>query len=240
MGTPHNRADKGDIASVVLMPGDPLRAKFIASEYMQDARMFNDVRGMYGYTGVYRGETVSVMGSGMGIPSIGIYSYELYNMYDVEAVIRIGSAGALSDDINLKDIVIAQGACTDSNYVSQFNLPGTYAPIADYKLLSTAVNCASKLGVDAKVGNVLSSDCFYNADSSVNDRWKKMGVLAVEMEAAGLYLNAASLGKKALCITTISDHLYREEKLSPQERQTGFDEMIKVSLETSYNIVRGI
>lgn len=239
MGTPHNKAEKGEIARVVLMPGDPLRAEYIASHYLKDARLFNDVRGMYGYTGMYRDTQVSVMGSGMGIPSIGIYSYELYNMYDVDAIIRIGSAGALSDDINLKDIVIAQGACTDSNYVSQFNLPGIYAPIADYGLLSTAVACAASLGINARVGNVLSSDVFYNADTTVNDRWKKMGVLAVEMEAAGLYLNAASLGRKALCITTISDHLYRDEKLSPQDRQTGFNEMINVALETSYNILRG-
>ena len=240
MGTPHNNAKNGDIARVVLMPGDPLRAEYIASHYLKDAVMFNDVRGMFGYTGMYSDERVSVMGSGMGIPSIGIYSYELYSVYDVDAIIRIGSAGALSDDINLKDVVIAQGACTDSNYASQFNLPGTYAPIADYGMLSTAVDCAASLGINARVGNVLSSDIFYNADSTVNDRWKKMGVLAVEMEAAGLYLNAASLGKKALCITTISDHLYRDEKLSPQERQTGFDEMIEIALKTAYNIVRGI
>jgi purine-nucleoside phosphorylase len=240
MSTPHNRAEKGDIADVVLMPGDPLRAKHIADEYLESAVQFNDVRGMFGYTGIYRGERVSVMGSGMGIPSIGIYSHELYSHYDVDAIIRIGSAGALADNIALRDVVIAQGACTDSNYASQFNIPGTFAPIADYSLLSAAVESTESLGLRAEVGNVLSSDAFYNADDTVNDRWKRMGVLAVEMEAAGLYLNAASLGKKALCITTISDHLYRDEKLSAHDRQTGFDEMIKIALETAYKATRGL
>lgn len=240
MGTPHNSAKKGDIAKVVLMPGDPLRAKYIAKEYMQDAIQFNEVRGMYGYTGTYRGETVSVMGSGMGMPSIGIYSHELFSEYDAEAVIRIGSAGALSDDIRLKDVVMAQAACTDSNYINQFGVPGTFAPIADFGLLSTAVSCAKDEGIAACVGNVLSSDIFYNADSTVNDRWKRMGVLAVEMEAAALYANAAYLGKKALCIATVSDHLYRGEKLSADERQSGFNEMIKIALETAYRVTRGL
>ncbi len=239
MGTAHNMAQKGDIAKVVLMPGDPLRAKFIADRYFKNAVQFNDVRGMYGYTGLYRDERVSVMGSGMGMPSIGIYSHELYSEYDVDSIIRIGSAGALSDDIKLNDIVIAQGACTDSNYAGQFNIPGTYAPIADYELLSKAVACAADAGVKAKVGNVLSSDVFYNADSTVNDRWKQMGVMAVEMEAAALYMNAAYLGRRALCITTVSDHLYTGEQLSAQQRQTGFDEMIRIALETAYDVTRG-
>lgn len=240
MGTPHNNAEKEEIASVVLMPGDPLRAKYIALHYLENAKMFNDIRGMYGYTGMYRDKMISVMGSGMGIPSIGIYSYELYNTYDVDAIIRVGSAGALSDDINVKDIVIAQGACTNSNYASQFNLPGVYAPIADYGMLSDAVRCADMLGIDVKVGNILSSDTFYNADSSFNDRWKKMGVLAIDMEAAGLYLNAANLGKRALCITTISDHIYRDEELTPKERETDFDEMIRIALETAYDAAKGM
>jgi purine-nucleoside phosphorylase len=240
MSTPHNKAKCGDIAGVVLMPGDPLRAKYISEEYLQDAVQFNDVRGMFGFTGLFKGERVSVMGSGMGMPSIGIYSHELYSVYDVDSIIRIGSAGALADDIKLKDIVIAQGACTDSNYATQFNVPGTFAPIADFGLLSTAVSCAAKEGIQAKVGNVLSSDIFYNADCTVNDRWKRMGVLAVEMEAAALYLNAAFLGKRALCITTISDHLYSNDSLSADERQTGFDEMIRIALETAYNVTRGL
>lgn len=240
MGTPHNKAEKNDIANVVLMPGDPLRARYIALEFMEDSVMFNDVRGMYGYTGFYKGERVSVMGSGMGIPSIGIYSWELYNEYDVDSIIRIGSSGALADDIALKDVIIAQGASTDSNYISQFNVPGLYAPIADYSLLAAATSCAADMDISVKVGNILSSDIFYNADTSVNDRWKKMGIMAVDMEAAGLYMNAAYLNKKALCITTVSDHLYKNEKLSTDERQTGFDIMIRLALETAYKTLRGI
>lgn len=237
MGTPHNSANAGDIAKAVLMPGDPMRAKHIAYNHLEDARMFNEVRGMYGYTGIYKGKQVSVMASGMGIPSIGIYSYELYHEYDVDYIIRVGSAGALADDIRLKDIVIAQGASTDSNYAAQFNMPGTIAPIADYTLLSAAVDAAKDKCMSVHVGNVLSSDVFYNADSTVNDRWKSMGVLAVEMEAAGLYLNAAAASKKALCITTVSDHLYTGERLSADERQTGFDEMINLALETIIKVI---
>lgn len=231
MGTPHNAAEKGEIAKTVLMPGDPLRAKYIADTYLDHVKCFNTVRNMYGYTGTYKGREISVMGGGMGMPSIGIYSYELYHFYDVDAIIRIGSAGALQDEVNLRDIVIGMGACTDSNYASQYGLPGTYAPVADYGLLEQAVNAARAQGVPVKVGNVLSSDIFYNDDNSVNDSWRKMGVLAVEMEAAALYMNAARAGKKALCIVTVSDHLYRNENLSPEERQTGFDDMAKIALE---------
>lgn len=230
MGTPHIGADNGEIAKTVLMPGDPLRAKFIADTFLTDVKCFNTVRNMFGYTGYYNGKEVSVMGSGMGMPSIGIYSYELYTEYGVESIIRIGSAGALSDDVNLKDIVLAMGACTDSNYASQYGLAGTFAPIADYSLLSSAVSCAKELGIKVDVGNVLSSDIFYNDDETVNDGWKKMNVYAVEMEAAALYMNAARLRKKALCMVTISDHLYRHEALSAKERQTGFIDMMKVAL----------
>lgn len=231
MGTPHNAAEKGEIAKTVLMPGDPLRAKYIADTYLDHVKCFNTVRNMYGYTGTYKGREISVMGGGMGMPSIGIYSYELYHFYDADAIIRIGSAGALQDAVNLRDIVIGMGACTDSNYASQYGLPGTYAPLADYGLLEQAVNAARAQGVPVKVGNVLSSDIFYNDDNSVNDSWRKMGVLAVEMEAAALYMNAARAGKKALCIVTVSDHLYRNENLSSEERQTGFDDMAKIALE---------
>lgn len=231
MGTPHNAAEKSEIAKTVLMPGDPLRAKYIADTYLDHVKCFNTVRNMYGYTGTYKGREISVMGGGMGMPSIGIYSYELYHFYDVDAIIRIGSAGALQDEVDLRDIVIGMGACTDSNYASQYGLPGTYAPVADYGLLEQAVNAARAQGVPVKVGNVLSSDIFYNDDNSVNDSWRKMGVLAVEMEAAALYMNAARAGKKALCIVTVSDHLYRNENLSPEERQTGFDDMAKIALE---------
>lgn len=233
MGTPHNAAGKGEIARCVLMPGDPLRAKYIADTYLEQPQCFNTVRNMFGYTGIYKGEKISVMGGGMGMPSVGIYSYELFHFYDVDAIIRIGSAGAIQDEVKLRDIVIGMGACTDSNYVSQYALPGQYAPIADFKLLDYAVRKAEEQKLSVKVGNILSSDIFYHDDSGVNDKWRKMGVLAVEMEAAALYMNAARAGKRALCMLTISDHLYRHESLSAEERQTGFDEMMKLALEFS-------
>jgi purine-nucleoside phosphorylase len=229
--TPHNAAKKGDIAKTVLMPGDPLRAKYIAENYLENPVCFNTVRNMFGYTGTYKGKEISVMGGGMGIPSIGIYTYELYNFYDVDSIIRIGSAGGLSDDIKLRDVVIAMGASTNSNYACQYNLPGTFAPIADYSLLRKAVEVAEEKGIKTVVGNVLSSDIFYNADEDCNDLWKKMNVLCVEMEAAGLYMNAAAAGKKALCILTISDHLYTGEALPAEERQTTFREMMEIALE---------
>ncbi len=231
MGTPHNGADKGDIARTVLMPGDPLRAKYIADTYLEDVKCFNTVRNMFGYTGTYKGKEVSVMGGGMGMPSIGIYSYELYHFYDVDAIIRIGSAGAMQDDVNVMDIVIGMGACTNSSYADQYQLPGTFAPIPDYGLLEKAVNTAREKGASVRVGNILSSDVFYNDRTDFNDRWKRMGVLAVEMEAAALYMNAARAGKKALCILTISDHLYREDSLSAEDRQTGFHQMMEIALE---------
>ena len=234
MATPHISAEKGDFAKTVLMPGDPLRAKFIAETFLENPRLVTDVRGMLGYTGTYQGHPVSVMGSGMGMPSIGIYSYELYKFYDVDNIIRIGSAGALSDDLKLMDIIAGQGACTNSNYGQQFNLGGTFAPIADYTLLSTAVEAARDHGVDMKVGNLLSSDNFYSADGwNRNDAWKRMGVLGVEMEAAGLYMNAAYAGKRALCICTVSDHLYRPEALSPEDRQESLTQMIEIALDTA-------
>ena len=231
MSTPHNRAEKGDFARTVLMPGDPLRAKFIAETFLESPRLVTDVRGMLGYTGTYQGRPVSVMGSGMGMPSIGIYSYELFHFYDVDSIIRIGSAGALQDSLNLMDVVIAMGACTDSNYAYQYGLPGTFAPIADYSLLNRAAETAKNQGTPAVVGNVLSSDIFYNETADVNDKWRSMGVLAVEMEAAALYMNAARAGKKALCMLTISDHIYRQEGLSAMERQIGFGKMMEIALE---------
>ena len=234
MATPHISAEKGDFAKTVLMPGDPLRAKFIADTFLKDVRQVTGVRGMLGFTGTYEGRPISVMGSGMGMPSIGIYSYELYKFYDVDNIIRIGSAGALSDDLKLMDIIAGQGACTNSNYGQQFNLGGTFAPIADYTLLSTAVEAARDHGVDMKVGNLLSSDNFYSADGwNRNDAWKRMGVLGVEMEAAGLYMNAAYAGKRALCICTVSDHLYRPEALSPEDRQESLTQMIEIALDTA-------
>jgi len=232
MGTPHNAAGKGEIAKTVLMPGDPLRAKFIAETYLEEVTCFNTVRNMFGYTGNYKGKRISVMGHGMGMPSIGIYSYELFDQYDVDQIIRIGSAGGLADDVELMDIVIAMGASTNSNYASQYKLPGTIAPIADYELLRKAVEVAEERNCKVRVGNVLSSDTFYTDDKDANDLWKKMHVLAVEMEAAALYCNAARLGKKALCILTISDHLYSGKELSAAERQTGFRQMMEIALET--------
>lgn len=231
MSTPHNEAGKGEIAKTVLMPGDPLRAKYIADHYLEGARCFNTVRNMLGYTGTYHGKEVSVMGGGMGMPSVGIYSYELYHFYDVESIIRIGSAGALQDELNARDIVIGMGACTNSDYASQYRLPGTYAPIADYGLLKKAVDVAEEKGIQVKVGNILSSDIFYNDDDGVNEKWRRMGVLAVEMEAAALYMNAARAGKKALCILTISDHLFKEQSLDARERETSFTQMMEIALE---------
>ena len=231
MSTPHNEAGKGEIAKTVLMPGDPLRAKYIADHYLEGARCFNTVRNMLGYTGTYHGKEISVMGGGMGMPSVGIYSYELYHFYDVESIIRIGSAGALQDELNARDIVIGMGACTNSDYSSQYRLPGTYAPIADYGLLKKAVDVAEEKGIPVKVGNILSSDIFYNDDDSVNEKWRRMGVLAVEMEAAALYMNAARAGKKALCILTISDHLFKEQSLDARERETSFTQMMEIALE---------
>ena len=229
--TAHNSAKAGDFAKTVLMPGDPLRAKYIAETYLENPRQVNAVRNMFGYTGTYKGKEISVMGGGMGMPSVGIYTYELFNFYDVDQIIRIGSAGALQDDIKLMDVVIGMGACTDSNYAYQYGLPGTFAPIADYELLNKAVETAKRQGTNVVVGNILSSDIFYNAMSNVNDLWRSMGVLAVEMEAAALYMNAAQAGKKALCMLTISDHLYTGESLSSEERQLGFGKMMEIALE---------
>lgn len=227
--TPHNSANIDDFAKTVLMPGDPLRAKFIAENFLEDPVLVNGVRGINGYTGMYNGKIVSVMASGIGIPSIGIYSYELFNFYNVENIIRIGSAGAISDEVNLRDIVIGQGACTNSNYASQFNLPGTYAPIASYKLLKQAVDFAQDAGVNYKVGNLFSSDTFYDDAASLSD-WRKMGVLAVEMESAALYMNAARAGKNALCICTISDCPFTGESCTAEERQNTFTDMMEIAL----------
>lgn len=227
--TPHNSANIDDFAKTVLMPGDPLRAKFIAENFLEDPVLVNGVRGINGYTGMYNGKIVSVMASGMGIPSIGIYSYELFNFYNVENIIRIGSAGAISDEVNLRDIVIGQGACTNSNYASQFNLPGTYAPIASYKLMKQAVDFAQDAGVNYKVGNLFSSDTFYDDAASLSD-WRKMGVLAVEMESAALYMNAARAGKNALCICTISDCPFTGESCTAEERQNTFTDMMEIAL----------
>lgn len=231
--TPHIGAAPQDIAKTVLMPGDPLRAKFIAENYLDSPVLFNNIRGVQGYTGTYDGCKVSVMASGMGMPSIGIYSYELYNVFEVENIIRIGSAGAMSDKVELKDIVFGMGACVESGYGEKFHLPGTYSPIADFSLLCAAVNEAEKLGVRYHVGNILSSDHFYYDDPEDNVKWRKMGVLAVEMEAAALYMNAARAGKRALAICTVSDHLIKQEFMTADERQISFRSMMETALNTA-------
>ncbi len=231
MATVHNNASKGDIARTVLMPGDPLRAKFIAETYLEEPRCFNEVRGMLGYTGTYKGTELSVMGSGMGMPSIGIYSYELFHFYDVDNIIRIGSAGALQADMKLMDLVFAIGACTNSAYGAQYGLGGSFSPTASFGLLEKAVASARKAGAVFHVGNVLSSDVFYSGDGAY-DGFRDMGVLAVEMEAAALYYNAAEAKKNALAMMTISDHIYGGESLSPADRQESFRQMMEVALET--------
>ena len=228
--TPHNGAIEGDIAKTVLMPGDPLRAKFIADTYLEDVRCFNTVRNMLGYTGTYQGVPVSVMGGGMGMPSIGIYSYELFSFYGVESIIRVGSAGGIADEVKVRDVVAGMGACTNSNYAHQYQLPGTYAPIASFDLLERAVAAGRDQGVELKVGNVLSSDTFYDDNDQATVSWQKMGVLAVEMEAAALYMNAARANKKALCLLTISDLPLKGESLSAEERQTSFTQMMEIAL----------
>ena len=227
--TPHNAAVEGQIAKTVLMPGDPLRAKLLADTYLENVEQFNTVRNMFGYTGTYKGPPVSVMGSGMGMPSIGIYSYELFNFYGVDNILRIGSAGGLAPEVKLRDIVIGMSSSTDSNYPSQYGMPGTIAPTADFGLLSKAVAGAEKLGYPVRVGNILASDVFYTVDNS-HSKWASMDVLAVEMESAALYLNAMYAHKHALTLLTISDLPLTGEALTAEERQTSFTQMMEVAL----------
>ncbi len=228
--TPHIKATPADFAKTVLMPGDPLRSKFVAETFLENPVLVNNVRGIQGYTGSYKGVPVSVMASGMGMPSIGIYSYELYNFFGVENIIRIGSAGGLAENVQLRDVLIGMGACTNSSYQEQYGLGGNFAPIADFGLLRKAVNEAEALGVRYQVGNLLSSDVFYNANPKFNDGWHRMGVLGVEMEAAALYMNAAYAGKKALAICTVSDHIIRGEALDADARQSTFTDMMTIAL----------
>ncbi len=231
--TPHINATPEDFARTVLMPGDPLRSKFIAENFLTDAKLINNVRGIQGYTGTYEGTRVTVMASGMGMPSIGIYSYELYNFFGVENIMRIGSAGSIHMDVKVRDIVMAMGASTNSNYVRQFRIPGTFAPVADYGMLKQAIDQAEKIGASYHVGNVLSSDTFYDDQTDANDYWQKMGVLCIEMETAALYMNAARAGKHALGIFTVSDHILTKEALSAEERQTSFTQMMEIALRTA-------
>ena len=236
MSTPHNSANKGDFAKTVLMPGDPLRAKFIAENFLDEVKLVNNVRGINGYTGYYKGKRVSVMASGMGQPSIGIYSYELFSFYDVDNIIRVGSCGSFDKDLHAKDIIVAMGACTNGNYAMQYRLPGSFAPIASYNLLKHAVEECEKIGVKYKVGNILSSDTFYD-DANSGMEWAKMGVLGVEMESCALYCNAARLNKNALTICTVSDSfIYPEENTTAQERETSFTKMMEIALEVAIRV----
>ncbi len=231
--TPHINATPADFAKTVLMPGDPLRSKFIAETYLENAKLVNNVRGIHGYTGIYKGERVSVMASGMGMPSIGIYSYELYNFFGVENIIRVGSAGGLSPDVKMRQIIFGMGASTTSNFAVQYGLEGTFAPIADYNLLRVAVEESEKIGAVYTVGNLLSSDIFYNANPEAKDKWTDMGVLGVEMEAAALYMNAAKAKKRALAMCTVSDHLITGESVDAESRQKSFTEMMEIALNTA-------
>ncbi len=232
--TPHIKATPADFAPTVLMPGDPLRAQFIAENFLEDPRLVNNVRGVQGYTGTYEGVPVSVMASGMGMPSMGIYSYELFHFFDVQTILRVGSAGALSENIRVRDIVLGMGACTNSAYANQYGLPGTYAPTADYGVLRVCADIAAEMGLPTHVGNLLSSDTFY-ADNGqeANAAWAKMGVMAVEMEAAALYMNAARCGKQALAICTVSDHILTGEATTAEERQSSFTQMMELALKTA-------
>lgn len=227
--TPHIGAKYGEIAETVIMSGDPLRAQFMAERFLENPVLFNKVRGMLGYTGTYQGKRVSVMGHGMGIPSMAIYSYELFNFYGVKKIIRVGSAGSMNPDLHIGDLMLAQAACTNSNYASQFQLSGTFAPIADFALLRAAVEKAEELGYTYKVGNIYSSDIFYDENTGATAQWQKLGVLAVEMESAALYMNAARYGGRALCLCTISDSLVTGEATSSEQRQTGFTHMMDVA-----------
>ena len=231
--TPHINAKEGDFAKTVLMPGDPLRSKFIAETYLENRRLVNDVRGVQGYTGTYKGVPVSVMASGMGMPSIGIYSYELFNFYGVENILRVGSAGAISEKLKVRDIVLGQGACTNSSFGDQFGFRGHFAPIADFGLLRCAAQIAEERGLRYAVGNLLSSDTFYDDDPTASSKWMKLGVMAIEMEAAALYYNAARSGKKALAVCTISDHILTGEETTAEERQVSFTQMMELALEVA-------
>lgn len=238
--TPHINTEKDAFGRTVLMPGDPLRSKFIAENFLENAVLVNNIRGIQGYTGTFKGIKVSVMASGMGMPTIGIYSYELFRFFDVQNIMRIGSTGAMQENVKVRDIVFGMGACTNSNYASQYGLGGTFAPIASYTLLKEAVAQAEQIGAQYHVGNILSSDVFYNDNSAANEGWQKMGVLCVEMEAAALYMNAARCKKNALAILTVSDSLVTGEETTAQERQNSFTQMMEIALNTAVNLEKNI
>ena len=228
--TAHIKAEEGAFAKTVLMPGDPLRAKYIAENFLEDAKLISSVRNIYAYTGMYKGKKISVMASGMGMPSMGIYSHELFDKFGVERIIRIGTAGSINKHLKLKDIVVGMGACTDSNFVNQFGLNGNFTPVCSYELLKETEEKSEELGIDIKVGNILTSDVFYNIDNNVYKKWADLGVLAVEMETAALYITAAKFGKQALAMYTISDKIFEDEHCTPEERETTFTGMIKIAL----------
>lgn len=236
--TPHINAPAGAFAKTVLLPGDPKRSKYVAEKFLENAELVNDVRGVQGYTGFYKGVKVSVMASGMGMPSMGIYSYELFNAYDVENIIRVGSIGSINENVNLKDIVVATSASTNSNYWKNFHLDGIISGAASYKLVRKVDEIVGKMGLSSKVkfGQILSSDTFYTDEPGNDLNWAKMGVMGVEMEGYSLYLNAARAGKNALVLATVSDHLIKKQYLSADERQFSFDEMIMVALETAVKL----
>lgn len=233
MSTAHNKAKVGEIARVVLMCGDPLRAKYIADNYLSDVKLVNEVRNMYCFTGTYKGKEISVMGSGMGVPSMGIYSYELFNTYNVDVIIRVGTCGSYKENIHVRDIVVAVGASSNSNYASQFNLNGTYSAIADFDLLRACDNVCKKYPVKSHFGNVLTTDIFYDEDPKYWEKWSKLNVLAAEMESYALYINASRLNKKALTIMSVSDSLVSKEETTPLERENGFKTMMEIALETA-------
>lgn len=230
MSTVHNEAKKGEIAKVVLMSGDPLRAKFIAENYLQEVKLVNKVRNMLCYTGIYKGKEVSIMGSGMGMPSMGIYSYELYDHYDVDKIIRVGTCGSYREDVKVKDVIIAMGSSSDSNFASEYNLGGTFSAIASFPLLNAANIEANKMNLNVHVGNILSSDIFYHVEKDSWKKWLKLGILAVEMESYALYINAARLNKQALTILTVSDNLVTNEQTTSEERQVSFNKMMELAL----------
>ena len=234
--TPHIDASPEDFAKTVLMPGDPLRSKFIAENFLENAKLVNNVRGVHGYTGTYKGERVSVMASGMGMPSMAIYSYELYNFFGVENIMRIGSAGAMQESVKVRDIIIGIGASTTSNFAVQYGLEGTFAPVCDYRMMRLAIEEAERIGARFAVGNLLSSDIFYNANADAQKKWTDMGILGVEMEAAALYMTAAHAKKSALAICTVSDHLLTGESLDSLERQNSFTEMMEIALNTAIRL----
>ena len=233
MSTHINAANKGDIAETVLLPGDPLRAKYIAENYLDDVKCYSEVRNMLGFTGTYRGVPVSVQGTGMGMPSMGIYSYELIHEYDCKTLIRVGTAGSFIESMGIGDIVVAVGASTDSAFAHTFGVRGTYAPTASFRLLTRVWDASKKTGIKFKAGDVVSCDVFYEYDEDWWKPWARMSVLGVEMEAAALYMNAAAAGVDALAIMTISDNFITHEKATAEQREKDFTEMMELALETA-------